>query len=117
MFECKEIKEKIQEFTGVEDIGIKSNKREFSDLKKIYCKLCKQLTISSLAIIANTLRPNYNHASVLHNVRKFEDLGKQLTCFDIYLKVFNHFKLVEDFQKSIKAKAQSDLNNKTNNHE
>jgi len=109
MFNCQEIKEKIQTLSGVDDLGIKSNKREFSDLKTIYCKLSKQFTISSLSVIANTLRPNYSHASVLHHLTKFDALGNQLTCFDIYMDVFNYYELHKDVIISLNAGTKSVL--------
>jgi hypothetical protein len=109
MNNCQEIKEKIQELSGVDDLGIKSNKREFSDLKTIYCELCKQFTISSLSVIANTLRPNYSHASVLHHLKKFDALGNQLTCFDIYMDVFNYYELQKFVIISLNAGTKSVL--------
>lgn len=114
---CEEIKEKIQELSGVEDIGIESNKRINSDLKKIYCKLCKQFTKASLSTIGTTLRIKYTHDLVFYNIKKFNELGSQLIWFDIYMKIFNDFKLQEDLQESVKALTKSKINQIEKDHE
>lgn len=86
--QCTRIKFLVQQFSGVSDIGIKSRKQVISDLKKIYCKIAKDKTKASLSIIASCLREGYNHASVLHSIKKFDNLysTKQLLHIDVYKK-------------------------------
>lgn len=70
---CKTIKKAIEKRTGFLDIGVNSRKRIYIDLRMIYCKLCKTLTKAPLSTIAFVLRPNFNHATVLHSLKTFDD--------------------------------------------
>lgn len=84
--ECKRIKSLIEKLSGINNIGIKSKKNDIPDLKKIYCKLSRVQTNAPYSIIGSILRANYNHASVLYSIRKFDELynNKQLNGADVY---------------------------------
>lgn len=83
---CTRIKFLVQQFSGVQDIGIKSRKREIADMKKVYCKICKETTKASLSLIGEALNGTYDHASVLHSVTEFDKLynTKQLCLPEVY---------------------------------
>lgn len=84
--QCTRIKFLVQQFSGVPNIGIKSNKRLITDMKKIYCKICHTETKASYCIIAEALRTGYNHASVINSIKKFDALHerKQLLKPEVY---------------------------------
>lgn len=79
---CQYVKKRIGELSGIRDFGKKYRKREYADLKKIYCKLCRQFTKHSLAKIGMGLYPNYNHDGVLKSIRKFDELKEELLYYD-----------------------------------
>lgn len=70
---CKLIKSLLQSLSGIEDIGFRSRKRPYPEVKKIYCKLCKKFTTASLSVIGEVLG-NYDHATALHAINSFDDL-------------------------------------------
>lgn len=98
---CDLIKYLVEKHSGFKDIGIKSRDDKLPDLKKIYCKLCKEHTKASLKTIADSLSYCYNHASVLYNINKFDDLleTNQLHHVQVYnsvSEVLNHTTLKKD---------------------
>lgn len=101
MITCKVIKTRIEALSGIKDIGIKSRKREIADLKSIYCKLAKEFAVVSLENIGSALRDKYDHASVSHNINKFDHLGAQLMYYDIYDILSKEFTIEEKVQQNI----------------
>lgn len=101
MITCKVIKTRIEALSGIKDIGIKSRKREIADLKSIYCKLAKEFAVVSLENIGSALRDKYDHASVSHNINKFDHLGPQLMYYDIYDILSKEFIIEEKVQQNI----------------
>jgi hypothetical protein len=91
---CLYIKKLVEKFGKFPDISKNTNKREYSDLRKIYCKICNTTTDASLRIIGSTLRPGFKHDLVLHNIRRFDELffTKEILFPDVYLAVLNALK-------------------------
>lgn len=87
--QCRKIKSLVEEHSGIEDIGLKSRKRELSDLKKIYCKLCRIHTKASLDTIGLVLRDDYDHSSVFNCIKKFDILypNKQIVWESVFRSV------------------------------
>ena len=83
---CQKIKALIEEYSGIEDIGIDSHVRYISDMKKIYCAICREKTKATFKTIATVLRKGYNHASVINCTKKFHALysTNQLLRKDVY---------------------------------
>lgn len=103
---CHNIKKLIEKLSRIENIGLKSRKRHLSDARKIYSKLCKIFTKSSLEEIGEVLginEHNYSHATILHNIKKFEHLHdvNQLSNIHIYNKAFKYIQEHEDLIKKI----------------
>ena len=70
---CRQIKTLLQSLSGIEDIGKRSRERPYPEYKQMFCKLCKEFTKASLSMIGEVLG-GYNHATALHNYKKFDDL-------------------------------------------
>lgn len=69
---CILIKKLVQRLSGVANIGHKTRNRDYVHLRKIYCKLCQDFTLSSLRVIGKGLRKGYDHATVLHAIKTFD---------------------------------------------
>jgi len=69
--ELIQIKTKVENHFGF-FINVKSRKRHLVDARKIYFKLCRELTKKSLTEIGRSMERD--HASVLHNIRSCKDL-------------------------------------------
>lgn len=100
---CEQIKELLERLTGFEDIGIKSRENKLPDIRKSYCYLCKVFTKASLSLIGEVLREGFDHATVLHNIKKFNELYpiKQLYFIKQYEKAHLHLAQLNDAYKSI----------------
>lgn len=98
--QCTRIKFLVQQFSGIENIGIKSRKQIISDMKKIYCKICDTKTKASLNIIAAALRDGYNHASVINSIKKFDNLyeTKQLLKPEVYKQTLQAINELEEIE-------------------
>ncbi|MGD2113408.1 MAG: helix-turn-helix domain-containing protein [Acidobacteriota bacterium] len=97
---CTRIKFLVQQFSGVPDIGMKSRKRIVSDMKKVYCKICKEKTKASLATIGRALNGTYDHASVLHSIKEFNKLYEtnQLTSPEVYEQVIEALDEIKELE-------------------
>jgi len=69
--ELQQIKMKVETHFGF-FINVRSRKRHLVDARKIYFKLCRELTKKSLTEIGRSMERD--HASVLHNIRSCKDL-------------------------------------------
>ena len=105
---CEQIKELLERLSGVQDIGTKCNKRTISDLKKCYCYLTKTFTKASLDTIGNVLREGFNHATVIHNIKKFNELHPlgQLEHMEIYEAANETLSTLNDEYKSIEEEVK-----------
>lgn len=105
---CKRIKLLIENASGVQNIGERSRKRPYPELKKIYSKLCNEFTFAPLEIIGEVLG-NYNHATIIYSINTFEDLADNngLDFLEVYKIVFNQIqqerKDVHEFQTKKKV--------------
>lgn len=72
MLTLRIIRNAVEAFSFIDDISIKTRKREYVEARYVYFKLCKDLTSSTLSKIGSSL--NMDHASVLHGVKMFDDL-------------------------------------------
>lgn len=90
------IKEQVELFTGFKDLSVKSRKREITEARFIAFKitkvLCPKASLSSIGKVYNR-----DHASVIHGLKKFDDLLGQ---FDfrhsekIYKDVLNNIEKI-----------------------
>lgn len=104
---CKAIKNIIERLSGVLDIGENTRKKPIPDLKKIYCKLCRTKTEASFQTIADSLRENYNHSSVVACVKEIDALI-EVKQFSL-IKFYNECEIaVEEFLK-IKKKEKTEF--------
>jgi len=69
--ELIQIKTKVENHFGF-FINVKSRKRHLVDARKIYFKLCRELTKKSLTEIGRSME--LDHATALHNIRGCKDL-------------------------------------------
>jgi len=88
---CLHVKNLVEVFSKFPDIGRNTRKREFADLRKIHCKICKITTKASLRVIGAALRSDFDHATVLNNISRFDELffTNQLLFIDVYHSVLN----------------------------
>lgn len=70
---CKKIKSIIENVYGIKNIGLRSRKRPYPEIKKVYSKLCKTYTNASLCVIGEVLG-GYDHATISHSINTFDDL-------------------------------------------
>lgn len=89
----QDIKAYLEKISGVEDISIKTRKREIADLKKAYCKLAKIFTSNSLSAIGKGLREDYHHDKVIYSIRKFDEIYPTggLDCTKVYDDAYAFF--------------------------
>ena len=86
----EEIKSKIEELTGVDDIFIRSRKRIYVNCRAVYFKLCKvKNPTMTLYQIGQDL--NFNHATVLNSINNtFTTLEKyEPYYYNIYKQILN----------------------------
>ena len=94
---CLHIKNLVESFSKVLNIGTKDRSNEVADLRKIYCKICKATTKASLRVIGSNLRPGFDHVTVMNNIKRFDELffTNQLLFIDVYRLVLVELKREE----------------------
>jgi len=68
--ELLKIKSIVEEYTEIEDIGIKERTHELSMARWLYCKLCREYTPATMSAIGKTI--NRDHSTVVHAVKSLE---------------------------------------------
>ena len=109
IIKCQQIKQLLQRLSGVEDIGAKSNDRTLSDLRKAYCYLARRYSKASLASIGKVIREDFDHATVIYNIKKFKELSPSgsLECMDEYDKANKQLASLEDEYRDIEEEIKN----------
>jgi hypothetical protein len=105
---CERIKKLVELASNCEDVGKRTRKRPFPELKKIYAKLCKLFTLASLEVIGDVLG-GYDHATALHAINTFDDLisSNGLDLLEVYENVFK--KLTEERKALSEAEGKGEV--------
>lgn len=96
----KEIRNKVQDLTGIKDISIKSRKRDYVNARCIYYKLCKEMNPrDSYESISNEIKQD--HSTVVHSIN---NIFPQLEIYDkdfysVYKKIKSGITDVKDYKK------------------
>lgn len=93
----EDIKSKIEELTGVEDIFIRSRKRVYVNCRAVYFKLCKDKN-PGMTLYEMGKDLNFNHATVLNSINNiFPCLEKyEPFYFNVYKQILSGI-IVEDY--------------------
>ena len=93
------VKSVVETFSGIEDISRKTRKREYVDARAVYYKLCRTLILEDNAsTIAIGKAVGYDHATVLHGLRLFEEVGgsRNFTANETYRLSFAKLKSMQE---------------------
>jgi len=102
MLTSRIIKIVVENVSGINDLSIKSRKRFYCDIRFVYFKLCdmyKSAINESTTSIGKTV--NRDHATMLHGVKKFNQLYNTPTFLgsDVYVKCLTElYKLNVDIE-------------------
>ena len=58
---------------NIDDILIKGRKREHIEIRQLFHYLCKYYTVKSLSKIGSYRVGNFDHASVIHSIKTFQE--------------------------------------------
>lgn len=110
---CLNVRKLVEKISEFPDISLKSRQREVADLRKIHCKICRLTTSAPLRVIGLALRSDFNHATVINNLKRFDELYplNQLLFADVYEAVLNEVK-VEELELKESNEKDSFQNNK-----
>jgi len=110
---CLNVRKLVEKISEFPDISLKSRQREVADLRKIHCKICRLTTRAPLRVIGLALRSDFNHATVINNLKRFDELYplNQLLFADVYEAVLNEVK-VEELELKESNEKDSFQNNK-----
>ena len=99
---CISILNSLKKKTGI-DIRIKTRKREYTDLRKVFCKLCFDHTIAPLDLIGGCIRNEFTHDIVIYNLKEFDSLmySYDFKYKDVYLTTNKEIILEEKTNKEI----------------
>jgi len=64
------IKKAVEEYTNIDDIGVKERTHEIAMARWLYCKLCREYTNATMSAIGKTI--NRDHSTVVHAVKSLE---------------------------------------------
>lgn len=98
--QCIKIKSLLERLSGVQDIGKRSRRRNISDIKKTYYKLCDKFSTASLSLMAEVLG-NYDHSTAIHGIKEFNNLykSKSFSCNNLYEDAYAVLK--KEYQETI----------------
>lgn len=68
--ELLKIKKAVEEYTGIEDIGVKDRSHDIAMARWLYCKLCREHTNGTMSAIGKLI--NRDHSTVVHAVKSLE---------------------------------------------
>lgn len=96
---CEKIKTYLEKVSDFDNIGVEFGTRKLSDVRKLYCYLCKTYTNSTLTTIAEALRPGFDHSTVIYNVKKFHEFNesKILYCQSLVEDAESNFNYMLDY--------------------
>ena len=91
----KDIRKAVELVSGIDDLSLKTRKREYIDARMIYYKIASEITEKSTVKIG--MEVCKDHATVMHGLKTFENLSVLPEIQSIYFKSMTF--LSNDFKK------------------